>query len=248
MDPCYYAEHRKHEDGHWWFAGRRRIIMALLERELGPGGAPDRRLLDIGCGTGMMLGELSRLGAAEGVDADEQAVAFCRARGLERVSLLEGDRLPQATGTYDVVSLFDVVEHLDDDLAMLREARRVLAPGGLLAVTVPAYAWMWGPQDEISHHRRRYVRPQLRALLEQAGLAVRRATYFNTLLLPPIAAVRVLRRDRPGDELRSDFEMTRPGPLNTALARLFGAEAALLRAGVSFPFGVSILALARPAG
>jgi SAM-dependent methyltransferase len=190
-----------------------------------------------------MVRELGRFGTVTGLDADPQAVAFCRARGLDSVALLEGARLPVEDASLDVVTAFDVLEHLDDDAALAAEMRRVLRPGGTAMVTVPAYRWMWGPQDEISHHRRRYVRPEVRALLAGAGLEVRRASYFNTLLFAPIAGIRVLRRD--GGEVRSDFEMTPPGRLNGGLAAVFGAEAPLLARGASLPFGVSILAVAR---
>ncbi|UGS37863.1 class I SAM-dependent methyltransferase [Capillimicrobium parvum] len=242
MEERFYAEYFEIEDRHWWFLGRRRIILSELARALAPAPGGTRRLLDVGCGTGTMVRELGRFGRAEGLDADPQAVAFCAKRGLTSVARLEGGRLPHEDASLDVVSAFDVLEHLDDDAGMAAEMRRVLRPGGTAIVTVPAYRWMWGPQDEISHHRRRYVRRELVALLRGAGLDVRRATYFNTLLFGPIAAVRVLRRDRGGGELRSDFELGSPR-MNRLLAGAFGSEEALLRRGVSFPFGVSILAI-----
>ncbi|MFN8204547.1 MAG: methyltransferase domain-containing protein [Solirubrobacteraceae bacterium] len=245
MEDRFYAEYFEIEDRHWWFLGRRRIILSELARALPPAPPEGRRLLDIGCGTGTMVRELGRFGRTEGLDADPQAVAFCARRGLTTVARFDGERLPRADASVDVVSAFDVLEHLDDDRGMAAEMRRVLRPGGTAIVTVPAYRWMWGPQDEISHHRRRYVRAELVAVLRGAGLDVRRATYFNTLLFAPIAAIRVLRRDPPaGGELHSDFELGSPR-VNRLLAAAFGSEEALLRRGATFPFGVSILAVAR---
>jgi SAM-dependent methyltransferase len=250
VDERFYAEYFELEDRHWWFLGRRRILLSEIERALPEAPPGGRRLLDVGCGTGTMVRELGRFGEVRGLDADEQAVSFCRQRGLEAVELLEGDRLPFGDASFDVVSAFDVLEHLDDDHAMAGELRRVLRPGGTVVATVPAYRWMWGPQDEISHHRRRYVRPELEGLLRGAGFDLRRSTYFNTLLFPAIAGLRVARgnRRKAGDpELRSDFEVGSPR-VNGALTRVFGSEERLLRRGASLPFGVSILAIGRAPG
>lgn len=239
----FYAEYYEIEDRHWWFIGRRRIFLALLDRHLGPG-AGSRRILDVGCGTGTMLGYLSRYGEAEGIDADPEAVRFCHQRGIEQVRQVEPGPLPHDSATFDLLTALDVIEHVDDDTGLVREMARVLRPGGMLLASVPAYRWMWGPQDEIAHHKRRYVARELRERITETGLELRRVTYFNTLLFPAIAAVRALRPYRPGSsDLRSDFELTAPGRTNDLLARTFSAEAWLVPR-VNFPFGVSILALA----
>ena len=240
----FYAEYYEIEDRHWWFVGRRRIFLALLDRHLGAGRG-GRRVLDVGCGTGTMLGYLSRYGEAQGIDADPEAVRFCRERGLEGVRLVEPGPLPHDPETFDLVTALDVIEHVDDDAGLLREIARVLRPGGTLLVSVPAYGWMWGPQDEIARHKRRYVASELRERVEGAGLESRRLSYFNTLLFPPIAAVRLLRSYRPGSaDLRSDFELTKPGRTNDLLASVFSLEARMVPR-LRLPFGVSILALAR---
>lgn len=142
------------------------------------------------------------------------------------------------------MTALDVIEHVDDDLALLRDLRRVARPGGTLLLSVPAYPFLWGPQDEISHHRRRYVAKELRDRVSDAGWKLSRLTYFNMLLFPPIAAVRVLRPPRPADgELKSDLAMTRSGRLNVLLARLFSMEAPLVERR-DLPFGVSLVAVA----
>jgi SAM-dependent methyltransferase len=248
VDKDFYAEYFEIEDRHWWFVGRRRIFTRLLDEALAPAPAGGRRILDFGCGTGTMLGHLARYGEAHGVDFDPEAVRFCALRGVERVQLVTEGRLPFADATFDLVTALDVLEHIDDDVAAVAEIRRVLRPGGLLLASVPAYRFLWGAQDEISHHKRRYVARELRASLTGGGLAVQRVSYFNTLLFPPIAAIRILRPYRPGSaDLRSDFGMTRAGRLNEVLARLFSLEQGLV-ARLRLPFGVSLLALAvRPA-
>ena len=243
MDQRLYAEYAELQDRHWWFVGRRRILSAVLEAGLGR--RDDRtRILDIGCGTGTMLDALGRFGEVDGVDTEPAAVEFCHRHGHPRVELYSGGRLPHPDGSFDLVTMLDVIEHVDDDQTMLGEARRVLRPGGIALTTVPAYRWMWGEQDEVAHHKRRYTRPELRDSLDRAGFDVSRAGYFNTLMFPPIAAIRGARRLRPGPPaMRSDFNLTRPGRLNSVLARVFAGESRIV-ARRDLPFGVSILALA----
>jgi SAM-dependent methyltransferase len=243
MEERFYEEYARIQDEHWWFAGRRRIIGSVLSPRLPPSDDGEVRILDVGCGTGTNLGELSRLGRVEGVDAEPAAVEFCRSRGWS-VGLSTGVELPFEDGSFEVVTLLDVIEHVDEDRALLAEARRVLTPNGIVLITVPAYNWMWGRQDEIAHHKRRYTRRRLASALAGAGFEPVRLSYFNTLLFAPIAVIRLLRRLRPrATETISDFEMNRSGSLNGPLARIFGFEGWLLNR-MSLPFGVSLIAIA----
>ena len=216
MDEAFYRSYFEIEGRHWWFLGRRRLFLRLIEDRFGARRPID--MLDFGCGTGAFLEHLERFGAVSAVDSD---------------------------ASFDLATTLDVVEHIDDDVAALAELRRVLRPDGVLLVAVPAFMFLWGKQDEVSHHKRRYTARTLRAALHYAGFAVERTSYFNTLLFPPIAAVRVGRRllRRPGSA-ESDFDLG-PAMLNRALGALFGAEAGIV-ARRSLPFGVSVLALARP--
>jgi SAM-dependent methyltransferase len=244
LERTYYAEYFELEDRHWWFVGRRLILLSLLDRHLAPGRG--LQLLDFGCGTGTMAQHLARYGAVEAIDADRDAVAFCRQRGLTRVTHLSGATVPFDDERFDVVTAFDVLEHIEDDAATLMELRRVLRPKGTLLLAVPAFPFLWGPQDEISHHYRRYVRADLRRRLHDAGFRVLRASYFNTFLFPAIAAIRVGRRALPAaPDLRSDFGIG-PRRVNAAMARVFAAEAPLIER-IDLPFGVSLLALCEAA-
>lgn len=245
MREGFYAEYFRVEDRHWWFIGRRRIVLAVLNNHLDSAGDQrPLRILDLGCGTGTMLSHLRQFGEAEGVDADEQAVGFCHARGEDRVQLLESPRLPFPDDSFDLLTALDVLEHIEDDRSTLREVARVLRPGGLLLATVPAYRWMWGAQDEISHHFRRYSAGELKLKIHEAGLSTTRLTHFNTILFAPIAAIRLARRVRPPrGEVRSDFEMTGEGTGDRLLAEVFSSEALWLSRR-NLPFGVSMLALA----
>jgi SAM-dependent methyltransferase len=225
------------EDGHWWFRGRRAVLWALLHRA----GLPERpRVLDAGCGTGRNLAEFGRLGTARGVDPSPQAIAFCRRRGLGDVAEAGLEALPFADGAFDLILATDVLEHVERDDVAASELRRVAAPGALLVVTVPAYRWLWSHHDDSHHHLRRYSAPRLRARLAAAGWRAELLTYFNALLLPPIAVVRLTARRRR----RSDYELTE-GPLNRVLELPMRAEAALIERGWRFPAGVSIGAVCR---
>jgi SAM-dependent methyltransferase len=238
MDPAYVATHAGEDRRHWWFRGRLRVLQAVLRSAL-----PGRplRLLELGCGTGNVLEALGEFGEAVGQEAHPDLAAAARAAGLDvRPGALPHD-LVVPEGWADVVLLLDVVEHLDDPVAGLRTARRALAPGGWLVVTVPAYQWLWSAHDEALGHRRRYTRRRLAAEVSRAGFRVARVTYFNTLLLPAIAARRSWKRAR-GDR-RHDLGRP-PALLNHLLERVFALERLTLPRA-DLPFGASLLLLAR---
>ncbi|MCC6847153.1 MAG: class I SAM-dependent methyltransferase [Deltaproteobacteria bacterium] len=246
MQPDFYAEYSQIEDTHWWFRGRREIFTRLLA----PLGVKPLRMLDIGFGTGAMLRFLEPYGSVIGMDMSVEAIRFARTRVACPMFLGSITHVPIASAAFDLVTAFDIVEHVEDDRAAFVELARVCRPGGHVLVTVPAFQFLWGNQDVVSHHRRRYTRAELGARMRSAGLAPRRLSYFNAILFPVVAAVRVARRLRgepPSDEVKSDFTMTKPGPVNDALARVFGAEGRWL-ARWRLPVGVSLVCLAeRPA-
>jgi len=230
------------EQSHWWHIGRRKIIASFVERICRQVTDRRPRILDVGCGTGANLLMLSQYGDAEGVDISEDALAFCRERGLEQVKLGAAEELPYDDGTFDLVTALDVVEHMDDDLAGLREMRRVLRPGGRVLLFVPTFMFLWGLQDEVSNHRRRYRLPELSRVLEQAGFEIERTTYANITFFLPILLVRELMR-LTGVKAESENTINVPA-LNGVLGRMLGAESSILRY-VNIPFGVSGLCVAR---
>jgi SAM-dependent methyltransferase len=228
------------EERHWWYRARRRIVSAELER-LAP--RTRGRTLDAGCGSGRMLDELARFGMPFGVDIDAGSVDRARARGHQalRASVTE---MPFDDGMFSITTCLDVVEHLDDDRAALRELLRVTEPGGALVLTVPAYQALWSRHDEANRHRRRYASASLAAAATDAGWAVERSTYFNSVLLAPAAAVRLLERRRRRPAEFSDLQMT-PALLNPVLELPMRLESALLRRGARLPAGLSLLAVLR---
>jgi ubiquinone/menaquinone biosynthesis C-methylase UbiE len=251
MQQHTYAIMRRVEETHWWFTGRRQIIKSFLERlcrdvnleySVTGGHYAPLNILDVGCGTGANLEMLSEFGEAEGVDVSGEALSFCRERGLKNVRQGEAEALPYENSSFGLVTGLDVVEHLDDDLAGLKEMWRVLRPGGHCLVFVPAFMFLWGVQDDISHHRRRYTLHQLKRVMREAGFQVERASYVNISFFAPILIGRLLMRAlrlRPESENNITI-----GFLNGLLGRLLGAESLALRY-LNFPFGVSIICVAR---
>ena len=241
MEDYLYREMYELEATHWWFRARRRIVLSLVHRYLA--GTDGPRFLDLGCGTGAMLGELECLGEAVGTDASPDALSY--ASGHTGARLVEGrvpEDLGKFEGRFDCVLMLDLLEHLDADLESVKAASRLLAPGGILVVTVPAYQWLYAPRDEKHHHRRRYSRGQLRLLLDATGLKVELLSYYNTFLFPPAAAVRLLSRYR-SQGAGGDLSVP-PAPLNRALEALFASERFILPY-MSLPFGLSVISVAR---
>jgi SAM-dependent methyltransferase len=226
------------EEAHWWYRGRRRMIQAILASTP----LPERcRILDAGCGSGRNMELLVGFGSVTGLEPAERSAAIARARGAGEVvqGSLEGP-LPFESGAFDLVACLDVLEHLEDDGAALRELRRVTADGGRLLVTVPAYRLLWGMHDELAGHRRRYTRSSLLSAAGAAGWRPTRVTGFNATLLVPIGLARMADRllgERAAR--RSDLGRTPRAPLEPILA----AEARMIGSGRSLPFGVSLVAL-----
>lgn len=240
METDTYAVEAQIEENHWWFVGRRELFARLLAKEIGDG--RDLRVLDIGTSTGTNLRMLKELGYRQvtGLDASPEAARHCEQKGLGRVELGDVCAMPFADHSFDIVLATDIIEHVDDDLLALREIRRVLRPGGRALITVPAFASLWGPQDTLAHHKRRYLRTPLRDLVTRAGFGIRRCFYFNYILFAPIwLARRILRVIKPN--LSSENEINTPA-VNGILKFLFRIDVRTAE-WLSPPLGVSILAL-----
>ncbi len=241
MNPEIYTLMAAIEDQHWWFRARR----ALVANQLGRLGlSPDSSILDAGCGTGGNLAMLCRHGHVEAMEMDAQARTIAAGKALARVR--EGilpDALPFPESHFDLITLLDVLEHVDEDEAALDALGRRLKPGGYLVITVPAFAFLWSRHDEAHHHKRRYRIRDLKQKAIAAGMEITYASYFNTLLFPLIAAVRLVDRLRPSGWQQGDLAMP-PLWLNNLLYVVFSSERWLL-GRMSFPFGVSALLVAR---
>jgi SAM-dependent methyltransferase len=243
MERAVFDRMAELDQDHWWFIARRKILSDVIARIAKP---PTRaRVLEVGCGTGHNLPMLGKFGGLEACELDECARALASQRlGRE----IKSARLPDLSmferGTYDLVALFDVLEHVSDDVASLKAILKRLKPGGALVLTVPANPWMWSAHDVAHHHFHRYSKRELERVVRKAGFEIQLLSFFNTLLFPLVAAARIVgkvtRKESADDSLPS-------APVNALLEKIFGLETGMV-GRVPMPFGVSLVAvLRRPA-
>ncbi|PZQ64119.1 MAG: class I SAM-dependent methyltransferase [Phenylobacterium zucineum] len=241
MERAIYERMRELQQDHWWFAARREILEAEIRRLPLPKPA---RILEVGCGPGGNLDLLKQFGEVRAIEPDPASRIYAAEHaGVQVDGGLLPDGLPDLGGPFDMICAFDVIEHIDDDAGSVAALAARLKPGGFLVTTVPANAWMWSEHDAKHHHKRRYALTDYRRLFQ--GLKIRRSTHFNSVLFPPIAAVRIAKSFAHVRE-RDDEAMPSPA-VNSLLKSVFAAEKQILKA-TDLPFGVSILLIAeRPA-
>lgn len=229
-------------DRHWWYQGLRQVVLDHL-REAAPAGT-ELRVLDAGCGTGTVLQALAEGGQAVGIDFSPKAIALCRQRGIHRTAVASVMQLPFSDGLFDAVISCDVLCHRDltDLTAALREMARVLRPGGRLLLNLPAHPWLLSSHDLAVANVRRFTRTEVLGLLQSAGLTPVRISYWNGLLFPLIAVLRLWRQHFPAPN--SDLADL-PSPLvNRLLSLLLTLERAITRLS-PLPSGLSIFTVAR---
>jgi SAM-dependent methyltransferase len=241
MDRIVYDRMAAHDSTHWWYTARRDILADYLARE---GNLPKAaRILEIGCGTGHNLPMLGAFGTVDAIEIDPAARDIASARLGKPVGAAP---LPELTGvergSYDLIAVLDVVEHIADDIAALKAMAECLKPGGKILITVPAHQWMWSAHDVVNHHHRRYSKAGLTSVIRAAGLEPRKLGYFNSLLFPLAAAARLAGRLTGKDD--SD-DSPPPKIVNTLFEAIFRLERHLV-GRVPLTPGVSIITLAVP--
>ena len=253
MEAGAYRQFAEQEETHWWFKGRRSIFAHVIQNlfssstQQGPG---ERRVLDLGCGMGGMFGILEEVGSVYGLDTSSEALAFCAERGYRRVFKGHGSHLPLPDASLDLLTAFDTIEHIPEEMETLRECRRVLKPGGWMVISVPAYQWLFTHQDKMVHHQRRYTAGQMRRKLESAGFRVEKTSYINFFLFPLILPIVLAMKAKqwifpPDDEtFFTNASIKVPAWVNRILFAIFAAERHVL-SRVSVPAGHSLLVLAR---
>ncbi|MHB8635182.1 MAG: class I SAM-dependent methyltransferase [Fimbriimonadaceae bacterium] len=240
MNPDEYRRMFELESHYWWFVARRRLALRLLRRSLA--GTTRPRVLDLGCGTGAFDVELAGYGEPVGADMSRLALGFARTRGAFALVQADGSALPFIDASFDAAIGLDVFEHIEADTAAIKECARVLRPGGVLVLTVPAFRSLWSPHDVALHHYRRYRRAEVRQRLVSVGLEPIRLSYSVFFLFPVVLLVRLFEKRRHGPASASLPRV--PNWLNACLIRLGGFEASLI-GHVRLPWGSSVVAVAR---
>ncbi len=238
------------EDSHWWFASRTRALNAVMEPILPS--KPNFRMLDIGCGAGNMIHHLSNYGQVKGLEIDERPVKKAQERGYD-VDLFDATQhMPFDENTFDAVTALDVIEHNEDDMAILADSYRILKPGGHMIITVPAFMWLWTHNDDLNAHVRRYTAGELKEKLSQTGFKVRRVSYNNFFVFPLAATLLLLRRSTDTkqelashhvdqEEYQVEMEPASP-PVNAVLTGVGQVEAGLIKY-INLPVGTSLIAV-----
>ena len=247
MDPQEYLTMFKLEDNHWWYNGLRNIVFSFLEREKGEMSGP--RILDAGCGTGGILDAIKNKYNMDGIgfDISREALSLCSVRGLLKLIQASANEMPFYNEQFDVIISLDLLYHLAivDDLHVIQNFNRVLCPGGILLLNLPAYEKLKSSHDIAIHTRHRYTRKELKNKLVIANFEIIKISYRNTLLFPLVAFVRLIKKwgALKQNQKNSDLKYS-PLFLNKFLSYIFYFENWLLKY-LHFPFGLSIFCVAR---
>jgi SAM-dependent methyltransferase len=239
MKPKAYDEMSETEDHHWWFVARRKILLSKLKSLKLPA---DAKILEVGVGTGGNLEMLSAFGDVQGIEMNKDAIALANKKTGGAFKIHQGmcpDGIPKFNQKFDLICMFDVLEHVEKDTETLSAIRPLLKENGQLIITVPAYQWLWSMHDEHLHHQRRYTITKLRHDAETSGWKTMSSSYFNFMLFPVIALIRLK------DKMLKNENFAGPDaprePINGILTKIFGFESHILR-WIKMPFGVSIMA------
>ena len=241
MKPQEYSLMYSLEEKHWWFKGKRNLIFNFIDKLH----KNNLKILDAGCGTGIIMQHLQKYGTVYGIDYSNEAIKFCKKRGLKNIRKSSIAKTPFKADTFDLITCLDVLYHkgIKDDVAVLKEFSRILKKDGTLIITDSAMMSLWSKHDIATEARERYSKKELTKKLEKANFKVQKITYYNTFLFPIVYLSRKISNLNKNKVPKSDIEETNP-LLNSILFAILKIEARLIRF-ISFPFGVSIFCIAK---
>jgi len=240
MQRKFYRDLYNLEEKHWWHKNKRTVIINLIKKFTQNN--RKSRLLDVGCGTGKTLEEISNLGIAYGVDISKEAIKFCRKRGLKNARPGSSYKTGFKNSYFDICTLLDVLEHTDDEKT-LYEMKRILKKDGLLIITVPAYKFLWSKWDVVLMHKRRYRRSNLKKVLQNNGFKVLKVSYIYSFLILPALIIRLFKSRRYEEDYPSDFHLSNP-LLNIFFLTLIKLEY-IFSFIIPIPFGTSLVCVCK---
>jgi ubiquinone/menaquinone biosynthesis C-methylase UbiE len=238
--------HKMHamETDYWWFQGRRRVILDTLKKHCATPDGHRPVILDIGCGTGMLLEDLNKMGDATGLDFSKVALEYCKNRGIDKLGRADVRHIPIKDNSVDIITALDLIEHVKDDHGLLAEFQRVLKPGGIAIMSVPAHKGLWSGHDVALHHFRRYEKNEFLDLIKGAGFQLRKYTYSMATAYVPAMLVRTYQKmtAQNQDGLATDV-FPLPTWINGMLIKSVEAESMWLQRW-NLPIGLSLLCVA----
>jgi ubiquinone/menaquinone biosynthesis C-methylase UbiE len=242
MNTLLYQRFYDLEKENWWFKARRKILLSFIEEQYKQNQEKRLKILDLGCGTGIMLGHLALYGQVSGIDNSKEAIKFCHRRNFQNVTLADAQKLPLKSNSFDIVTALDLLEHVKDDQKALKEMKRILRPDGYALITLPAFPSLWSSHDLFNKHYRRYTKKDILNKVKRAGLKIKRLTFFNTFLFLPSYVFRF----STGFLNRSGFLKAHtdlwgmPKFINQSLHLIFALEKPFLKY-LNFPIGITLL-------
>ncbi|MDD3461617.1 MAG: class I SAM-dependent methyltransferase [Mesotoga sp.] len=239
MEKITYEQLYLNEESHWWFIGTRNIIFDFIAQNIK--NKQNIKILDIGCGTGIVLKKLEKIGACYGIDISEEAILFCKKRKLKNVYKANAENLPFINESFDLITVLDVLEHIKNPQNVLNEINRILKNDGIAIITVPAFKFLWSSHDKMLHHITRYDKSELFKVLKTCNFNISRISYYNFFLFPIIAGIRISKKLFKIDSKTTDVKKT--GKIfNDILISILNFESKILKK-FNLPFGVSIIAI-----
>ena len=243
MEIYTYKEMYLNEERHWWFVGTRNILFSIMDKFVGKD--KNTKILDIGCGTGIVMKKLESYGEAFGIDISDEAILFCIKRGIKNISKANAEKLPFENNYFDLITSFDVLEHIDNAVITVKEIYRTLNMNGIAILSVPAYKFLWSSHDEALKHVTRFTIGELKELILLNNFEILKISYFNFFLFPIIALVRhtknISQKVVNKNIKQTDLKNT-PVLFNKILISILNLESKILKK-INFPYGVSILAI-----
>ncbi len=242
MEKYIYKKVYELEKDNWWFKGKRKIIFTFLDGYYK--NKKNLKILDVGCGSGILLENLEKYGETYGIDSSKEAINLCKKRGLKNIKLTSAGKLPFKNNYFDLITAIDLLYHkkIKNDLKVIKEMKRILKPKGRLVITDSAMMCLWSPHDKVVHARTRYSKKGMQLKLKKAGMKIEKLSYFNTFLFPIIFTVRKFNSLM---NIKQKMDIKKMNKLaNTLLYLILKTESYLLK-NMNFPWGVSILVIAR---